>query len=54
MQHFLEELVRGAMVDVQDTIQRIDVPVTPASLEPSKPRSAQVPIKRWPIYASRA
>jgi multidrug resistance efflux pump len=51
MQHFLEELVRGAMVDVQDTIQRIDVPVTPASLEPSKPRSAQVPIKRWPIKA---
>ncbi len=51
MQHFLEELVRGAMVDVQDTIQRIDVPVTPASLEPSKPRSAQVPIRRWPIKA---
>jgi multidrug resistance efflux pump len=51
MQHFLEELVRGSMVDVQDTIQRIDVPVTPASLEPSKPRSAQVPLKRWPIKA---
>ena len=34
MQHFIEELVRGSMVDVEDTIQRIDVPVTPARLEP--------------------
>lgn len=51
MQHFIEELVRGSMVDVQDTIQRIDVPVTPASLEPSKPRSGEVPLKRWPVKA---
>jgi multidrug resistance efflux pump len=36
---------------VQDTIQRIDVPVTPASLEPTKSRSSQVPIKRWPVKA---
>lgn len=49
MSHFLEELVRGSMVDVQDTIQRIDVPVTPASLEPDKPRLQQLPVKRWPI-----
>jgi multidrug resistance efflux pump len=27
--HFLDELVRGSMVDVRDTIQRIDVPVAP-------------------------
>jgi multidrug resistance efflux pump len=51
MQHFIEELVRGSMVDVQDTIQRIDVPVTPASLEPTKSRSAEVPLRRWPIKA---
>jgi multidrug resistance efflux pump len=51
MQHFIEELVRGAMVDVQDTIQRIDVPVTPASLEPGKPKSAGVPVNRWPLKA---
>jgi multidrug resistance efflux pump len=51
MQHFIEELVRGAMTDVQDTIQRIDVPVTPASLEPDKPRSSQVPLRRWPVKA---
>ena len=51
LQHFIEELVRGSMVDVQDTIQRIDVPVTPASLEPDKSKSSKVPIKRWPVKA---
>lgn len=49
MSHFIEELVRGSMVDVEDTIQRIDVPVTPASLEPDRPRLQQLPMKRWPI-----
>lgn len=52
MQHFLEELVRGSMVDVEDTIQRIDVPVTPASLEPDKKPAAiagPVPLRRWPV-----
>ncbi len=48
MSHFIEELVRGSMVDVEDTIQRIDVPVTPASLEPDKPRISQLPAQRWP------
>jgi multidrug resistance efflux pump len=48
MSHFLEELVRGSMVDVEDTIQRIDVPVTPASLKPDPNPSHQVPVKRWP------
>ncbi len=38
MQHFIEELVRGSMSDVEDTIQRIDVPVTPARLEPDTKR----------------
>ncbi|MGQ0672844.1 MAG: HlyD family efflux transporter periplasmic adaptor subunit [Hyphomicrobium sp.] len=51
MQHFIEELVRGSMVDVEDTIQRIDVPVTPASLEPDKPRipAIAVPMRRLPV-----
>ncbi len=49
MQHFIEELVRGSMSDVEDTIQRIDVPVTPASLEPDKPRIGKVPVRRLPI-----
>lgn len=52
MSHFIEELVRGAMVDVEDTIQRIDVPVTPASLEPDvKPPAlaGPVPVRRLPV-----
>lgn len=50
MQHFIEELVRGSMSDVEDTIQRIDVPVTPAKLEPDfKKLPANIPVKRWPI-----
>lgn len=49
MQHFIEELVRGSMSDVEDTIQRIDVPVTPASLEPdNKPIDLNVPVRRMP------
>ena len=50
MQHFIEELIRGSMVDVEDTIQRIDVPVTPASLQPDLPKAADklVPVSRWP------
>jgi len=34
MSHFIEQLVRGSMVSVQDTILRIDSPVTPVSTEP--------------------
>ncbi len=43
MQHFIEELVRGSMTEVEDTIQRIDVPVTPASLQPDLPSPAPAP-----------
>lgn len=49
MSHFLEELVRGSMVDVEDTIQRIDVPVTPASLKPDPNPIKQMPARRWPV-----
>ena len=52
MSHFLDELVRGSMSEVADTIQRIDVPVTPASLEPKRPASVQgLPVRRWPVKA---
>lgn len=51
MSHFIEELVRGSMVDVEDTIQRIDVPVTPASLEPDVNPISKVPVQRWPVKA---
>lgn len=49
MQHFIEELVRGSMMDVQDTIQRIDVPVTPASLDPKSKPTGGVPVRRLPV-----
>ncbi len=50
MQHFLEELVRGSMSDVEDTIQRIDVPVTPASLQPDTKivPAGDKPVSRMP------
>jgi multidrug resistance efflux pump len=52
MSHFLEELVRGSTPDVADTIQRIDVPVNPASVEPKKKVAlSQIPIRRWPMKA---
>ena len=34
LRHFLDELVRGSMTDVRDTIHRIDVPVAPLSTMP--------------------
>jgi multidrug resistance efflux pump len=49
MSHFLEELVRGSMIDVEDTIQRIDVPVTPASLTPDPVPAQTIPVRRWPV-----
>lgn len=51
MTHFLDELVRGSMMDVEDTIQRIDVPVTPASLRPDVNPLKQLPVKRLPVKA---
>lgn len=48
MEHFIDELIRGSMVDVRETIQRIDVPVTPASTKPDPNPLAKVPISRWP------
>lgn len=49
MQHFIEDIVRGAMSDVNDTIQRIDVPVTPASIKPDPSPVEQVPVRRLPV-----
>lgn len=48
MQHFIEELVRGSMVEIDDTINRIDVPVTPASIKPDPNPVADVPLRRRP------
>ncbi|MEO0729122.1 MAG: PilZ domain-containing protein, partial [Pseudomonadota bacterium] len=49
MSHFIEQLIRGSMTDIEETINRIDVPVTPASLKPDASPAADVPVKRWPI-----
>lgn len=55
MAHFIEDLVRGHTTEVNNTIQRIDVPVTPASLKPDaekKPEPAELsklPVNRWPV-----
>ncbi|MEZ5776179.1 MAG: HlyD family efflux transporter periplasmic adaptor subunit [Hyphomicrobiaceae bacterium] len=49
LEHFVEELVRGSMTDIEDTIQRIDVPVTPVSTKPDVNPGKAVPIERWPI-----
>lgn len=49
MSHFVEEIVRGSMVDVEDTIQRIDVPVTPVSTKPDPNPIAEMPVRRLPV-----
>ncbi len=47
MELFIEDLIRGNMSDARDTIQRIDVPVTPISTKPDVDPGVQVPIRRW-------
>jgi len=49
MNHFVDDLVRGKMASIDDTICRIDVPVTPISTNPTPNPKEQVPVNRWPI-----
>ena len=49
LRHFIEELVRGSMSDVADTIQRIDLPVTPVSTKPDVNPGQVIPVNRWPV-----
>ncbi len=49
MEHFINDLVRGQMATIEDTICRIDIPVTPISTKPDVNPTSDVPIKRWPI-----
>lgn len=51
MSHFVEELVRGSMVPAEETIQRIDVPVTPVSTDPSINPAHGTPVRRRPLRA---
>lgn len=48
MCHFLDDLVRGRMSEVEGTIKRIDVPVEPLALEPESPLPQQsaAPVRR--------
>lgn len=48
LHHFVEQLVRGAMVPIGDTILRIDSPVTPVSTKPDPSPLEEVPASRWP------
>lgn len=47
LSHFMEELIRGSMTSVADTIFRIDSPVTPVSTEPDPSPQDELPAKRW-------
>ena len=49
MQHFVEDLVRGKMTDVEDTIVRIDTPVTPVPTKPDPNPAQSMPVRRWPL-----
>lgn len=49
LNHFVEQLVRGAMVPIGDTILRIDSPVTPVSTKPDPSPVQEIPVSRWPV-----
>lgn len=49
LDHFINDLVRGKMATIEDTICRIDVPVTPISTKPDANPQDEIPINRWPI-----
>lgn len=49
LHHFIEQLVRGAMVPVEDTILRIDSPVTPVSTKPDPSPADELPANRLPV-----
>lgn len=47
LQHFVEDLIRGKMSTVADTIVRIDTPVTPVATTPDPNPIKAVPVRRW-------
>ena len=49
MVHFIDDLIRGKMASVDDTICRIDVPVTPISTKPDANPVADMQVRRWPV-----
>ncbi|WP_350335323.1 PilZ domain-containing protein [Coralliovum pocilloporae] len=49
MTHFIDDLIRGKMASVEDTICRIDVPVTPISTQPDVNQQEETGLRRWPL-----
>lgn len=49
MNHFIDDLVRGSMATVEDTICRIDIPVTPISTKPDPNPAGEAPVSRIPV-----
>lgn len=47
--YFSEDLIRGRMGTVEDSICRIDVPVTPISTKPTTSHISETPIRRLPL-----
>jgi len=51
MRHFVDDLLRGAMVSAADTILRIDTPVTPVPTTPDQGVANGTPLRRWSMKA---
>lgn len=51
LKFFTEELVRGSMTSLEETIIRIDTPITPVSSEPDASPDEEVPMSRWTIQS---
>lgn len=49
LNYFTEDLIRGHMGTFEDSICRIDVPVTPISTQPSTDHISDTPVRRLPI-----
>jgi len=47
MSHFIDEIVRGSMTDVKETLARMDVPLTPVSTKPPEQSVPETPLQRW-------
>ena len=50
MSHFIDEITRGAVADVGETLARMDVPLTPVSMQPDE---APDPLPSMPWWRSR-
>ena len=52
LNYFTEDLIRGHMGSIEDSICRIDVPVTPISTKPSTNHISEVPVHRIRLKAA--